>query len=67
MVHGYFVFLPFLIKSTYTAIRITIPLTLRLSDSFEDTASLGIPAGSPVLELLVKVYNINQGHNEAYC
>jgi hypothetical protein len=39
--------------------------TLRLSDSFEDTASLGVPAGSPVLELVVKVYNINQGHNEA--
>ncbi|MDR1955476.1 MAG: Rpn family recombination-promoting nuclease/putative transposase, partial [Treponema sp.] len=39
--------------------------TLRLSESFEDTAAVGIPAGSPVLELLVKVYNINQGHNEA--
>jgi hypothetical protein len=40
--------------------------TLRLSDSFMDAASVGIPAGRPPsLELAVKVYNINAGHNEA--
>jgi predicted transposase/invertase (TIGR01784 family) len=38
---------------------------LRLSDSFEDATSLGIPKENiPKLELVVKVYNINQGHNE---
>jgi hypothetical protein len=40
--------------------------TLKLSDAFEDTASLGIPWEGPSgLELTVKVYNINRGHNEA--
>jgi hypothetical protein len=39
---------------------------LRLSDSFEDGASLGIPQEAvPNLELVVRVYNINNGHNEA--
>jgi hypothetical protein len=39
---------------------------LNLLDSFEDTAAFGLPAGSvPDLELRVKVYNINKGHNEA--
>ena len=38
---------------------------MRLSDSFEDPASLGLPASAvPELELVVRVYNINQGHNE---
>jgi hypothetical protein len=38
---------------------------LKLSAAFEDAASLGIiPSGEPQLELAVKVYNINQGHNE---
>jgi hypothetical protein len=38
--------------------------TLRLSDSFEETLSLGIAAGeSPALELVVKVLNINEGRN----
>jgi hypothetical protein len=33
---------------------------------FADAASLGLPKGAPPeLELSVKVYNINQGHNEA--
>jgi hypothetical protein len=40
--------------------------TLRLSDSFEDAAALGlIEDNPPPLELTVKVYNINYGHNEA--
>jgi hypothetical protein len=39
---------------------------LRLSESFEDARSLGIAAeAEPKLELAVKVYNINHGHNEA--
>jgi hypothetical protein len=39
---------------------------LKLSDAFADTASLGLlKDSSPELELLVRVYNINQGHNEA--
>jgi hypothetical protein len=38
-------------------------MTLRLSDAFE-AAGLLKAAGSPVLELEVKVYNINPGHNE---
>jgi hypothetical protein len=39
--------------------------TLRLSDAFEDPSSLGIVReGPPELELVVKVYNINHGHNE---
>ncbi|GHV37090.1 hypothetical protein AGMMS49546_03870 [Spirochaetia bacterium] len=39
---------------------------LKLSDSFEDPASLGLIKDSPpVLELTVKVYNINEGRNEA--
>jgi hypothetical protein len=39
---------------------------LKLSDAFHDPAELGL-AGSGILslELKVKVYNINQGHNEA--
>jgi predicted transposase YdaD len=40
--------------------------TLKLSDSFEDAAALGLIADNPPpLELTVKVYNINHGHNEA--
>ena len=39
---------------------------LRLSDSFEETASLGIPEKTkPSLELIVRVLNINEGRNEA--
>jgi predicted transposase YdaD len=39
---------------------------LKLSDAFADAASLGLLKDSiPELELLVRVYNINQGHNEA--
>ncbi|MDR0586639.1 MAG: Rpn family recombination-promoting nuclease/putative transposase, partial [Treponema sp.] len=39
--------------------------TLKLSEAFEDIASLGIPQKRPPdLELTVKVYNINRGHNE---
>jgi hypothetical protein len=39
---------------------------LKLSDAFMDAAACGlIPGGLPALELTVKVYNINQGHNEA--
>jgi hypothetical protein len=39
--------------------------TLKLSDAFEDASALGIPEGrAPELELTVKVYNINRGHNE---
>jgi hypothetical protein len=38
--------------------------TLKLSDFFADAASLGISGdAAPVLELVVKVYNINAGHN----
>jgi hypothetical protein len=40
--------------------------TLKLSDAFADSVSLGIPRERPPdLELAVKVYNINRGHNEA--
>jgi hypothetical protein len=39
--------------------------TLKLSDAFEDASSLGIPRDKPVdLDLTIRVYNINQGHNE---
>jgi len=39
--------------------------TLKLSDVFENTDVLGISGkGSPALELVVKVLNINQGRNE---
>ena len=39
--------------------------TLRLSNAFETTANLGLPAEqSPALELVVKVFNINEGKNE---
>jgi predicted transcriptional regulator len=39
---------------------------LKLSDAFADAASLGLPKSTPPdLELSVKVYNINHGHNEA--
>jgi hypothetical protein len=39
--------------------------TLRLSDSFADVSALGLPAGAPPdLELVVRVYNINEGHNQ---
>jgi predicted transposase/invertase (TIGR01784 family) len=39
--------------------------TLKLSEAFESTASLGIPEkGNPSLELVAKVININQGRNE---
>ena len=38
--------------------------TLKLSDAFKDAADLqGAAPASPVLELEVKVYNINKGHN----
>ena len=38
---------------------------MRLSDSFEDAASLGISKSEvPEMELVVKIYNINQGHSE---
>jgi hypothetical protein len=38
---------------------------LKLSDVFEEAVSLGVPGDRlPALELRVKVYNINQGHNE---
>jgi hypothetical protein len=37
---------------------------LKLSDAFADAAFLGLSKDTP-LELSVKVYNINQGHNEA--
>ena len=40
--------------------------TLKLSDAFEETGSLGLPEKeSAALELVVKVININQGKNEA--
>jgi len=39
--------------------------TLKLSDAFEKTDSLGLPEKeTPALELVVKVININQGRNE---
>jgi hypothetical protein len=39
---------------------------LKLSETFEDPAALGIAKDRPFeLELTVKVYNINKGHNEA--
>jgi predicted transposase/invertase (TIGR01784 family) len=39
--------------------------TLKLSEAFESTASLGIPErGNTSLELVAKVININQGRNE---
>ena len=38
---------------------------MQLSDSFEDASALGLPVSAvPALELIVKVYNINEGHNE---
>jgi hypothetical protein len=37
---------------------------LRLSDSFHDPAELGLVKGGISLELQVKVYNINRGHND---
>jgi predicted transposase YdaD len=37
--------------------------TLRLSESFE-TSGLPVLSATPELELVVKVYNINEGHNE---
>jgi hypothetical protein len=38
--------------------------TIRLSDAFEDCSSLGLPADAPPgLELVARVYNINEGHN----
>jgi predicted transposase YdaD len=40
--------------------------TLKLSEMFENVESLGLPAkGTPALELVVKVVNINEGKNEA--
>jgi hypothetical protein len=46
--------------------------TLRLSESFEDPSALGLPAAAPTgappppaLELIVKILNINEGHNRA--
>ncbi|MDR3161548.1 MAG: Rpn family recombination-promoting nuclease/putative transposase [Spirochaetaceae bacterium] len=38
--------------------------SLKLSDAFRDPSSLGLAKGEPALELTVKVYNINRGHNE---
>ena len=39
--------------------------TFKLSDAFEDPGSLGLEEkGSPALELVVRVININQGRNE---
>ncbi|MDR0655202.1 MAG: Rpn family recombination-promoting nuclease/putative transposase [Treponema sp.] len=38
---------------------------LKLSDAFEDAVSLGFSRESvPALELTVRIYNINRGHNE---
>jgi hypothetical protein len=38
---------------------------IRLSDAFEDISVLGLPAGVPPdLELVAKVFNINEGHNK---
>jgi hypothetical protein len=40
--------------------------TLKLSDSYEDLADLGLTKDRlPQLELTTTIYNINQGHNEA--
>ncbi|GHT64434.1 hypothetical protein FACS1894110_04050 [Spirochaetia bacterium] len=39
--------------------------TLKLSDSFKDAPSLGLAKQSAMLELTAKVYNINEGKNEA--
>jgi predicted transposase/invertase (TIGR01784 family) len=38
---------------------------LKLSDAFADAVSLGLINDPIPLELIVRVYNINQGHNEA--
>jgi hypothetical protein len=38
--------------------------TLKLSDAFRDPAELGLGVREASLELAVKVYNINPGHNE---
>jgi len=38
---------------------------LKLSDSFKNMEDLGLEKTSPVLELIVTVFNINQGKNEA--
>jgi hypothetical protein len=39
--------------------------TIRLSDSFEEVSSLGLPVDAPPgLELTARVYNINEGHNQ---
>ncbi|MDR2210009.1 MAG: Rpn family recombination-promoting nuclease/putative transposase [Spirochaetaceae bacterium] len=38
--------------------------TLRLSDAFENTEDIKAAGLPPELELTVKVYNINKGHNE---
>jgi hypothetical protein len=41
-------------------------VTLKLSDSYEDLAGLGLTGDRvPQLELIATIYNINQGHNEA--
>ncbi|MDR2477573.1 MAG: Rpn family recombination-promoting nuclease/putative transposase [Treponema sp.] len=41
-------------------------MTIRLSESFADVASLGLPKDAPPdLELVARVYNINKGHNQA--
>lgn len=37
---------------------------LKLSDSFHDPVELGLAKGDIALELQVKVYNINRGHND---
>jgi predicted transposase/invertase (TIGR01784 family) len=37
--------------------------TIRLSDSFEEALSFGLPRELAPLELVAKVYNINAGHN----
>ena len=39
--------------------------TMKLSDMFESAASIGLPEGSPALELEVRVININHGRNTA--
>jgi hypothetical protein len=38
--------------------------TLKLSDAFHDPAEIGLVKRDIFLELTVKVYNINRGHNE---
>jgi len=38
---------------------------LKLSDSFKNIEDLGLERTSPVLELIVTVFNINEGKNEA--